>query len=168
MLDLDIDIQGLKEMEKALLEIGKEIGAKEATGIMTKAMREGAQEYQNAMINNAPESAFARLVKKKSGDKVQITPGFLKSRIKIRASTNNKGTQTKKFGKNVSSLVKVGVFKVPYAVQVEYGTRRTKANPFIRNAFTSQSPTVIKVINQRLAKRIQLDQRRIAKKHQAK
>ena len=66
------------------------------------------------------------------------------------------------------SLVKVGAFKVPYIVQVEYGTTRQKAQPFIRNSFKKRTNQVVVVINHRLAKRIQMAQRRIAKKNKAK
>ena len=168
MLDAGIDISGLKQMEQALQDISKEIGAKKATGIMTSALRDGAVKYQQGMQRNAPESELARIVKTKSGQKVEIRPGFLKSRIKIRASTNRTGAETKRFGKGVVSLVKVGAFKVPYIVQVEYGTTRQKAQPFIRNSFKKRTNQVVVVINHRLAKRIQMAQRRIAKKNKVK
>ena len=59
----------------------------------------------------------------------------------------------------------MGVFKVPYIVPVEYGTTNQKADPFIRQAFKKRTNQVIVVINRGLAKRINLAQRRIAKKN---
>lgn len=168
MLETGIDIQGLKAMEKALVEIGKEVGAKKATGMMTSALRDGAKEFEDTMRKDAPESEFNRIVKTKSGSKVEIRPGFLKSRIKVRASTNRKANVTRKFGKNVVSLVQAGVFKVPYIVQVEYGTSRTKQKPFIRNSFRKKKQASVTVINRRLARKIKLAQNRIAKKYQSK
>ncbi|WP_288985789.1 HK97-gp10 family putative phage morphogenesis protein [uncultured Pseudoalteromonas sp.] len=165
MLNAGIEISGLKKMEQALLNIGKEIGAKKATGIMTSAIKDGAIKYQQGMQRNAPESDFARVVKTKGGQKVDIRPGFLKSRIKVRASTNRAGATTRRFSKGVVSLVRVGVFKVPYVVQVEYGTNKHKAQPFIRQAFSKRTNQVVVVINRGLAKRIDLAQRRIAKKY---
>ncbi|MBB1308538.1 hypothetical protein H5162_03650 [Pseudoalteromonas sp. SR41-8] len=165
MLDTGIDISGLKQMEKALLDIAKEVGAKKATGMMTSAIKEGAIKYQQGMQRNAPESDIVRLVKTKQGQKVEIRPGFLRSRIQVKASTNRQGRETRRFGKGVVSLVRVGVFKVPYIVQVEYGTTNQKADPFIRQAFKKRTNQVIVVINRGLAKRINLAQRRIAKKN---
>ena len=165
MLDTGIDISGLKEMEKALLDIAKEVGAKKATGMMTSAIKEGAIKYQQGMQRNAPKSDIVRLVKTKQGQKVEIRPGFLRSRIQVKASTNRQGRETRRFGKGVVSLVRVGVFKVPYIVPVEYGTTNQKADPFIRQAFKKRTNQVIVVINRGLAKRINLAQRRIAKKN---
>ncbi|TGE81364.1 hypothetical protein C7Y70_13230 [Pseudoalteromonas sp. KS88] len=165
MLDTGIDISGLKEMEKALLDIAKEVGAKKATGMMTSAIKEGAIKYQQGMQRNAPKSDIVRLVKTKQGQKVEIRPGFLRSRIQVKASTNRQGRETRRFGKGVVSLVRVGVFKVPYIVQVEYGTTNQKADPFIRQAFKKRTNQVVVVINRGLAKRINLAQRRIAKKN---
>lgn len=165
MLDTGIDISGLKQMEKALLDIAKEVGAKKATGMMTSAIKQGAIKYQQGMQRNAPESDIVRMVKTKQGQKVEVRPGFLKSRIKVKASTNRQGRETRRFGKGVVSLVRVGVFKVPYIVQVEYGTTNQKADPFIRQAFKKRTNQVVVVINRGLAKRINLAQRRIAKKN---
>ena len=165
MLNTGIDISGLKEMEKALLELGKEIGAKKASGMMTSAIRDGAIKYQQGMQRNAPESDIVRMVKTKQGQKVEIRPGFLRSRIQVKASTNRQGKETRRFGKGVVSLVRVGVFKVPYIVQVEYCTTNQKADPFIRQAFKKRTNQVVVVINRGLAKRINLAQRRIAKKN---
>jgi len=164
MLDVGIDIQGLKTMEKALLEIAKEVGEKKAAGMFTSALRAGAVKFKDSMTRNVTESNITRIVKTKRGGKVEIRPGFLKSRIKVRASTS-KGFTTKKFGENVVSLVQVGVFKVPYIVHYEYGTSGHSANPIIRNAFTKRTKQSVVVINHQLAKRIKLAQKRIAKKY---
>lgn len=164
MLDLDIDISGLKQMESALTELAKEISITKAAGMLTSALRDGAKEYQADMQQNATESSITRMVKTLKGQKVEIRPGFLKSRIKVSASTNRKGAITRKFGKNVVSLVKVGVFKVPYIVPYEYGTSKQSGNPIIRNAHRNKSATVVNVIQARLARKILLSQNRIAKK----
>lgn len=166
MLDIDIDIDGLKQVESVLLELGKEVGAKAATGILTMSLRAGAELFENYMIKAAPESNYARLVKTKKGAKVEVRPGFLKSRISVKASTNTKGKQTRKFGKNVVSVVTVGPRRVPYVVAVEYGTRRTRANPFIRNTFSKHKNSAIHTVNQALTKKISAAQRKIAKKYQ--
>lgn len=163
--DIGIDIQGLKAMESALLDIAKEIGSQKAAGMFTSALRDGAIKYQNSMLRNATESDVTRIVKTKKGQRVEIRPGFLKSRIKVRASTS-KGLETRRFGKNVVSLVRVGVFKVPYIVHYEYGTVHNSPNPIVRNAFNKRTKQVVTVINYRLAKRIEQAQKRITRKQQ--
>jgi len=163
MLDIGIDVKGLKEMEKALLEIAKEVGTKKAAGMMTLALKDGAKKYENSMRRNAPESSVTRFVKNKKGQRVTIRPGFLKSRIKIRGMTG-KGKVTKRIGENVVSHVKVGVFKVPYIVPIEYGTSKMDAHPFIRKAFSTRTKQVLHVINDRLAKRIAKAQQKIQKR----
>lgn len=162
MLDIKIDIQGLKAMETALLDIAKEVGSKKASGMLTSAIRDGAIKYKNNMLRNATESDVTRVVTTRKGRKVEIRPGFLKSRIKVRASTS-KGLETRRFSTNVVSLVRVGVFGVPYIVHYEYGTSKHSANPIIRNAFNKRTQPVITVINHRLAKRIEQAQKRIAR-----
>jgi hypothetical protein len=162
-----IDISGLKEMEAALTDLAKEIGAKKATGMFTSALNEGAKEYEEHIKANVNVSKYTRTVKTKSGNRVEIRPGFLKSRIKRKASTNRKGGINKRFGKNEVSRVKVGAFKVPYIVQYEFGTSRQQANPDIRNAFKSKTTAAVARAKAQLKKKIMLAQKRIAKKRAA-
>lgn len=168
MLNTSLDIKGIKSMEATLLDIAKEVGAQKATGMLTSALRDGAKEFQDTMQRDAPESNYKRVVKSKSGSKVEIRPGFLKSRIKIKASTNRRGTVSRKFGKNVVSHVKVGPMKVPYVGYVEFGTSKTKEHPFIRNAFRKKKQASVTVIRRQLAKKIKSAKRRIAKKRTSK
>ncbi len=168
MLDgIDIDIQGLKEMEKALLDIAQEVGSKKAAGMMTSAFRAGAKRYENSMHRNVTQSKHPRVVKTRKGNKVTIRPGFLKSRIKVRGSTS-KGGVTRRLEKNVVSRVRVGIFRVPYVVYYEYGTSHNEANPIIRNAFNQRTRQVTHVIQYALRKKINAAQKRIARKHQQK
>lgn len=162
---IDVDISGIKAMESALVELAKEIGAKKATGIMTSALRDGAKTFEADMLTHVTISKDARYVRKRGGEKVQIRPGFLKSRIKIRASTS-RGRITRKFGRDVVSVVKVGVFRVPYIVQYEYGTVHNKPNPIIRGSFARQSNNAVETITKRLAKRIELRRKRLARLQQ--
>lgn len=163
-----IDISGLKEMEAALTDLAQEIGAKKATSMFTSALNEGAKEYEEHIRTNVSVSKYTRMVKTKAGNRVEIRPGFLKSRIKRKASTNRKGGSNKRFGQNEVSRVKVGVFKVPYIVQYEFGTSRQQANPDIRNAFKAKTAAAVARTKSRLAKKIMLAQKRIAKKRASK
>ena len=169
MDSLDIDIQGLKDFEKALVGFAKEIGSQKATSALTSSMRKGAKVYEQELKRTAPVSpgGTPRRVKNKKGEKVEILPGFLKSRIKIRASTNNRAKKSKKFGKNVVSVVKVGVYKVPYVSHVEWGTKRNgkniPSNPFIRKAFESSTKSAVSEIVKESRKKVERIRRKIAK-----
>ncbi|WP_105215700.1 hypothetical protein [Pseudoalteromonas sp. T1lg22] len=165
MLDVGIDISGLKQMENALLDIAKEVGAKKATGMMTLSMRDGAEEFKQEIERTAPVSSKVRSAASRA--KAFNRPGFYKSKIKIRSSTNRNAQINRKFDKGVVSIVKVGVFKVFYAPWIEFGNSKLPANPIIRRAFIKKTNPAMQVINHRLAKRILLAQRRIAKKNKA-
>lgn len=165
MLNIGVNISGLKEMEKALLKIGKEIGSRKATGIMTSAIRDGAKVFEEDIKMNAPtSSSFTKRRAKSKMFKDYNRPGFLKSRIKTRASTNKKGLIDKRFGRNTVSLVRVGYFNVFYAKWLEFGNSQQPPNPILRNAFMMKRGKVIKVINHRMARRIELAHKRIARK----
>ncbi|MER2493368.1 HK97-gp10 family putative phage morphogenesis protein [Catenovulum sediminis] len=162
---ISLQINGLKQLNKNLENIADEIGSSKAAGILTSALRVGAKEFETELKNTAPESPEnkIRIVKKRDKSTVEIKPGFLKSRIKIRASTNRKGRINKRFGKKDISLVRVGVFKVPYIVQVEYGTSKHQPQPFMRNAAKSKAQPAVKRIESELNKKIKAATKRIAK-----
>lgn len=162
MDSIGIDISGLKEMERSLLGLVDEIGAKKATGLFTSSLREGAKEFEADIKSNVNVSTYSRVVKTKAGSKVTIRPGFLKSRIKIKASTS-RGKVSRKFGKNEVSRVQVGVFKVPYIVQYEYGTTRQRKDPVIRNAFKNKTHAAVRATQSKLKKKIVAAAKRIAK-----
>lgn len=166
MLDTGIDIQGLKDLEKALIEIGEEIGQKKSTGMMTLSMREGAEEFKKEILSTAPESNKQRSETKRV--KPYNRSGYFKSKVKIRSSTNRRASVNRKFGKDVVSLVKVGVFRVFYSPWLEFGNSHQPANPIIRRAFLKKTQPAMNIINQRLARRVTLAQRRIARKHNNK
>lgn len=158
-MDFDLEIHGLKEMENNLRDLGAQMGGR----TLRSALRDAAEPLEEHMIDNAPESEFERVVKTRKGQRVTIYPGFLKSRIKRRASLNAKGKNVRRFGKDGVAIVKVGVFRVPYVVQVEYGTRNVPARPFIRSA-ASRSGEAINIFKMRLQHRIKLAQKRLARK----
>lgn len=155
-MDFDIDILGLKEMDENLRTLGAELGAKTLRG----ALRDAAKPMEDYMNANAPESEAPRTIRTRKGERVEIRPGFLKSRIKRRTQLNKRGTNTRKFGKDGVAVVQVGVFKVPYVVQVEYGTSKSAAHPFIRRA-ESVAGESIQIFLKRLRRRTDLAARKL-------
>lgn len=162
---ISLEINGLEQLNKRLESIANEVGSAKASSILTSALREGAKEFETELKRTAPESPAnkVRMVKKKNNSKVEIKPGFLKSRIKVRSSTNRKGRVNNRFGKKDISLVRVGVFRLPYIVQVEYGTSKHKPQPFMRNAAKSKAQLAVSRIESELGKKIRAAAKRIAK-----
>lgn len=160
MIEPKIEIQGLQELEKNLLALGADLGSK----ALTSALRDAADPFLDQMKQDAAIGGYgSRTVKTKGGSKVEISPGFMRSRIKKRAIRNRKGAASKKFDAKTTALVRVGVFRVPYAVQVEYGTSRSKAQPFVRPA-ADRGDEVVRLFKGRLQHRIKLAARRLARK----
>ena len=160
-----IEIHGLKQLEKNLLALGAELGAK----TFRAALMDAAEPLKQEIINNTPVGKYEeRIVKTKKGGSVRITPGFMKSRVKKRSSINRKGSASRKFNKNTSAIVRVGVFRVPYAGFVEFGTSKAAAQPFVRPAAVSQFSNVTNIFKQRLQHRIKLAVKRLARQKAAK
>ena len=151
-------IEGLKEMEKNLLALGAKLGA----STLRSALRDAAKPIMDNMIANAPVGAKPFKVKTRDGNAVTIDPGFLKSRIKRKASLNAKGRITRKFKKDEVAIVKVGVFKVPYVAYLEYGTPNNPAHKFIRGAGV-EAPQAISIFRTRLKRKIELAVKRLDK-----
>ncbi len=157
-MDFDLKLYGVDDMEKNLNVLGADLAMKTFRG----ALRDAAKPLEDYMKDHVPVSKFERIVKTKGGSTVTITPGFLKSRIKRRASSNRKGRITKKFGKDDIAIISTGVFRVPYVVQVEYGTKHNPAAAFIRGA-KNVAPEAINIFVLRLKRRIQLAERKLAR-----
>lgn len=158
-MEIDFKIDGLKEMEKNLLALGADLGSK----ALTAALRDAAKPIHESMLANVKVGSVSRNVKTRKGSVVHLTPGFLKSRIKMRSSRNVKGRVNRKFGKDDVAMVRVGVFRVGYLVEVEYGTTKAPAQPFIRPAL-NQAGQSIQIFKGRLAHRINLAAKRLARK----
>lgn len=160
MVDLAVEIQGLSDLERALRELPVDVGAR----TLRSALRAAAKPMHEHMLANVPVGTVTRKVRsKRSKELVEIKPGFLKSRVKIRAQTNT-GSQaaTRRFGNKGVARVRVGVFRVGYVTQVEFGTSRAAAQPFIRPAL-SRSGEVLSIFRPLLKKKIDAAARRLNK-----
>lgn len=156
-MDFKMHIEGLKEMEKNLLALGADLGAR----TLRSALRDAAKPIEDSMQSNVPVYKEPHTVTVK-GERIAVDPGYLKSKIKRRASYNKRGRRTKKFKKNDVAVVQVGVFNVPYVVQVEFGSKRNKPANFIRGA-GSEAPVAINLFKIRLKRRTELAVKRLAR-----
>lgn len=156
-MEFSVKVEGLKEMEKNLLALGADLGAR----TLRSALRDAAKPFEDTMKAKVPVYKEPHKVKIK-GSSVVVDPGYLKSKIKRRASYNKRGRLTKKFKKNDVAIVQVGVFNVPYVVQVEFGSKRNKPANFIRGADMA-GPQAISIFRARLKRRTELAVKRLAR-----
>ena len=147
MTGIDFKIVGLERAQRNLDQLGAVMQARELRG----ALRDAAKPYEDAIKANAPISDRARTIKKKNGQKVVISPGFLRSRIKRKSFANTSGRK-RRFKKSEVAMVRVGVFRVPYVGHIEFGTEKRQADPFIRPALY-KTPEVINLFSLRAAAR---------------
>ncbi|WP_299081718.1 hypothetical protein [uncultured Paraglaciecola sp.] len=143
-------IDGLADLEKNLLALGADLGAK----TLRNALRDAAKPIHSKMLSGITDSGVTRVVTTKKGQRVTITSGFLRSRTKIRTSINRRGAVSKRFSKGDVAVVKVGVFRVGYVVPVEYGANGRAGTKFIRRSL-SETPAALNIFRQRLADRIE-------------
>ncbi|MBX2809503.1 MAG: hypothetical protein KTR20_12835 [Cellvibrionaceae bacterium] len=159
---MEINFQGLKELNTAIEQLGIEAGAK----IYRSAAMDAMQPVKQEMQRRVPVSDTERYVEKNDGGKVLITPGFTKSRIKKRSLLNRKGVVNKRFTEGEIVKVRVGVFRVPYVGHTEFGapSNNIKPQPFIEPALRAVQSQVVSVFTTRLRHRYALAVKRAAKK----
>lgn len=156
-MELEFKLDGLDQAEKNMKELGALLSARATRS----ALREAAKPLEEYMKINAPVSKQSRRIKTKSGY-VNISPGFLKSRIKRKASLNAKGRINRRFKKGDVAVVKTGVFRVPYVVQLEYGAKTTRQHKFIRGA-SSRAPEAVRIFQEKLKRKTELALKRLKK-----
>ncbi len=163
MDDFKIDISGIDDVQKNLLALGGDLGAK----TLRASLRAAAKPMLEAQIANVPVSSEGHIYTSPKGKVSKIESGFLKSRIKMKTSLNTgKGVSKTKMGKNDAALVRVGVFRAGYAGFVEFGNPKHSAQPFIRPSL-SKATDVIATFRKDINKRIERGAKRLARKKAA-
>lgn len=159
MAEREVRVEGLRELHDALLELGAVAGAR----VMRAALRDAAKPLLDAMKNTVPVGTETRKIKTTTGATIEITPGFLKSRIKIKTQLNASG-RSRRFQGDGIAKVRVGVFRVPYVAVIEYGAsdRGIPPRPFIRPAFMATDDEVLARFSRSLAAKIEAARRRAA------
>ena len=139
-----VEISGLKELEKCLLQLPDALHQK----VLNAAIREGAKEIQREARAKVPKSAKSHQVGKKGRKSyiAQVNPGHLRKNIKVRlVRASEKGQAT--------GYVYVS-FSAYYGKFVEYGTRKMSAKPFMRPAFDGRWQDASRRIGESLGEKI--------------
>lgn len=123
----EIQIHGLKELEKVLLELPQALHGK----VLGSAVREGAKEIRKEAQSKALVGSVGHQVGKKGRKSyiANVRPGHLRRNIKIRLAKTSKG--------EAKGYVYVS-WKAFYGRFLEYGTKHMSAKPFLRPAFDGQ------------------------------
>jgi len=153
------EVEGLKELEKALLELGAELGYKTLRTAGRKAMapvlqsatagaNEDSGELKRAMAISTKKGRGAR---GKGGDTaVEILVGPTRGTVRETAADGTK-----------SSRKLVGVNQK--AIAQEYGTVNQKAEPFLRPALANNANQVLSNLGTELAAAIEKAAKKVAK-----
>ena len=153
------EVEGLKELEKALLELGAELGYKTLRTAGRKAMRpvldsatQGANEETGAL-----KAAMAISTKKGSGARgkggdtaVEIRVGPTRRSITVKADD---GSKSKQKLNNINQK----------AIAQEYGTVNQTAEPFLRPALSNNANSVLNSLKTELATAIEKAAKKVAK-----
>ena len=151
MISVTTKVEGLDVLEKQLRGLGLELGVK----TLRSALMATAAPLRKEMKRLAPESPADLGPRFRRGKKgmVKILPGFLKHRIRARSAIRKVGKSSKYLSGNQIALVRVGAF-TPYAGFVEYGTEKTRAQPFVRPAAHNKRVELDNRFREYLKKRI--------------
>ena len=151
MVSITTRIEGLDELEKQLRALGLELGLK----TLRSALMATAAPLRKEMKRLAPESPADSPPRLRKGRKglVEIRPGFLKHRIRARSAIRRGGRSNKYLSGSQVAMVRVGAW-TPYAGFVEYGTSKTRAQPFVRPAAHNKRAELNNRFKEYLKKRI--------------
>lgn len=152
MAQQQIEMQGLRELEKALLDLPKRL--------------------ERRVLNSALMSG-ARLMVRDAKQRVPVATGELRRNIRARPDRPRDGhTATVIVG--VRKLSKAQLFKLRkkrintsdpfYWRFVEFGTSRMAARPFLRPAFESQKVGAVAVIKDALRERIDKEAQKLGRR----
>lgn len=130
MADLDVQITGLRELDRALQEL--------AWPAARRALRKGMR-------------AGANIVRDEARAKVAVDTGHLKRQIRTRERSDRDG--------NMRFAVEVprGAF---YGRFLEYGTSKMAAKPFLRPAAETKTEAAVTTMRDALAEAIEIEMRR--------
>lgn len=154
-MSISIDVSGLKEMEKALKQIGESVGAKALRG----ALRDAGKPMLDDAISSVPKTTQVYVTGRK-GQRRRVQPGRLKRSLKMRAKIDkNRHTAWVFVGTRAQGKQK----DVYYAKWVEFGTRYAKPQPFLTPAMMRNEGRFFNLFKEKLAKRLKNAQRRAAR-----
>lgn len=153
MVDLKIEIKGLKELEKNLLALQKEYGGKAAPQAMRPAMKAAVEPLKSTIQSNTP-----------------VDTGGLQASTKVKiGKPTNKMVNTEHYNSNTVIYGQVGWFwRKPslwfQAIAVEYGNRNISGKRVLSNAIEGGSNGALQRFKNTLGPSIEKKAKSLAKK----
>lgn len=149
-MNVSWEVQGLKELDKQLANLGAKGGLK----VLRKAARKGMGPVKNQMEDNAPFDSDKDAASSSFGNKLEAAARseHLKDKIKMTSKKLDK-----KGGSNNALTVRVGPTRAhaQKAIAAEYGTTKQQAEPFMRPALFDNKDQVIRTMKNVLVAEIQ-------------
>lgn len=141
-------VEGLKELEKAMVSLGGKIGL--------KVLRSAGREAMKPVLESAKAGANEDTGSLRASLAINATKGKGKTAINI-----NVGAHRKKALKSQGGQVLTRTNQK--AIAQEYGTKRQKAEPFLRPALQRNAARVLSIFKTSLAKKIDQEAKKLAK-----
>lgn len=165
--NISFEVQGLKELEQALLEIGQAASAK----ALFPALMSAGLPIQKEAKKLAPKATepYYRYKKKRNSNntdeesgsqKIQVQPGGLRKSIarkRLKESVLGNGA-------NIAISWRGSGF---YGRFIEFGTSKYPAKPFLRPAFDAKKEEALTIFKQKLAENIEKQRQKIAQRTQS-
>lgn len=152
-MEIDFKVEGLRELERNLLELAEEYGPKNALGALRKPMRDALTPVKSAISANTP-----------------VDTGALKNSVTIRITQATRKDRDAVYINPDSILIaRVGWFwRRPSlwsrALAVEFGNSQVSAQPVIMPAFDGQQRQILTTFRNGLQKSIEQTARRLEKR----
>ena len=160
MIDLDVNLSGLRELEQQLRELGGP-GSIAGAKVIRSALMSASLPMFRELQRTAPVSqGEPRRRRSRRGGMVDIQPGFLRHKIRRRSYINKTGHGNRNISDSGLVKVRIGGF-APYTHFVEMGTEHSPAQPFIRPAFDHHWRPLLQNFGTLLGKRLRSARRRM-------
>ena len=150
------EIVGLKELMKALEDLGSEVAGKH----VAPALRMGTKPVLQTAQNDAPVSDHE--------DTPEFPPGRLRRALRIKKMTRPTKSSETYFVEIKPGKTRDDPDGAWYGHFVELGTVKMAARPFLRNALEKNRRHSIEVFKREIAKRIEKEAKRIGNENAAK
>lgn len=186
--NISFEVQGLKELEQALLEIGQAASAKALfPALMAAGLPIQKEAEKLAPISDAPHYRYKKVKAAKvakTGNKIVDKYNRLqavaavkgkKERIlvqpgNLRKNISRKRLKGKKYADITNGDAFVGVSwrgNAFYGRFIEFGTSKYPAKPFLRPAFDAKKEEALTIFKQKLADNIEKQRQKIAQRTQS-
>lgn len=152
-----IKIDGLKELEDALMMMAEEVATKRGAAALRKTANTFRDELKEVVpVSDGPTVRHRRL---KSGEVRSYDYGHLRDNIRVQKGKPRKAHTV---------LYQVTAGNAFWGKFLEYGTRFMRPRPWMRPLFDRRKHALTEELKARLLREVELETRRQERKHRAR